>query len=237
MATTRENSCPARRRRQQWGAVAALVCLAGAAIYKFPLVRFVALDEHLASRSRREFNAADYAGRLWDEKLMTPAFLAGARRVEEILGDCGPDREDITAALNARRKYGHTVRDDSSDRFYFVVGAGRVVEMDDEFICLSLGATGRDVVVKIIVDVVTGNVVRNATGLVEMGDFEDSQHYNSISEELNKIVASRVLPALRRNVRTGLRIEFVGCVEVSDGDALIPMEVIPVRTKVLEQEG
>jgi hypothetical protein len=34
-----------------------------------------------------------------------------------------------------------------------------------------------------------------------------------------------------------LRIEFVGCVEVSDDDALIPMEVIPVRTKVLEQAG
>ena len=237
MATTKENSLPAHRKWLQWGAAAVLVCLAGAAVYQFPLVRFVALDEHVARRSHQEFHAADYARKLWDEKLMRPVFLAGARPVEEILSDCASGGKDATAALNARQKYGHTVRDDSRDRFYFVAGAGRVVEVDDEFVCLSLGATGQDVEVKIIVDVVTGNVVRNATRLVEMGDFEDSQHYNSISEELNKIVASRVLPPLRQKVRTGSRIEFVGCAEVSDDDTLIPMEVIPVRTKVLEQEG
>jgi predicted lipoprotein len=214
-----------------------LVCLAGAAIHQFPLVHFVSLDEHVARRSRLEFNAADRARKLWDDKLMKPAFLAGAHPVEDILGDCGPARQDAAAALNARQKYGHTVRDDSRDRFYFVSGAGRVVAVDDEFVSLSLGATGQDIKVKIKIDVVTGEAVRNATRLVEIGGFKDSRRYNSISEELNKIVASRVLPGLRRKVRTGLRIEFVGCVEVSDDDALIPMEVIPVRTKVLEQAG
>ena len=237
MATTRENSRPARRRWPQWGTAAVLVCLVGAAVYWFPLVHFVALDEHVARKSRQEFHAADYARKLWDEKLMTPEFLAGARLAEEIISDCGPGREDANAALNARQKYGHTVRDDSRDRFYFLAGMGRVVKVDDEFVSLSLGATGQDVEVKIIVDVVTGNVVRNATRLVEMGDFEDSQHYNSISEELNKIVASQVLPTLRQEARTGSRIEFVGCAEVSDDDTLIPMEVIPVRTKILEREG
>ena len=213
-----------------------LICLAGAAVYQFPLVRFVALDEHLARKSRLEFHADDYARKLWDEKLMKPGFLAGACAVRDICRDCGPGRKDAAAALKARQKYGHTVRDDSRDRFYFLTGTGRVVKVDDEFVFLSLGATGEDVDVKIIVDVVAGNVVRDATRLIEMGDFEDSQHYNSISEELNRIVASRVLPALRKAVKTGSRIEFVGCAEVSDDEMLVPMEVIPVRAKVLEQE-
>jgi predicted lipoprotein len=83
-----------------------------------------------------------------------------------------------------------------------------------------------------------GNAVRDATGLVEASDFPNSQHFNAVSQELNKIVESKVLPDVVKLVKIGRRLEFVGCAEVrSEKQDLRPLKMVPLAVKLIEPQA
>jgi predicted lipoprotein len=82
---------------------------------------------------------------------------------------------------------------------------------------------------------VFGNTVRDATGLLDMDSFPNSQHFNDLSTELNRIVETRVLPGLRDRAEVGRKVRFVGCAEVArDARRRKPLKVVPVRVEILE---
>ena len=58
-----------------------------------------------------------------------------------------------------------------------------------------------------------GNAIRDASGLLDIKDFTNTTDLNSISEELNKTVRTRVLPAFKKQVKQGDKIEVTGAVE------------------------
>jgi predicted lipoprotein len=95
------------------------------------------------------------------------------------------------------------------------------------------GSAGPDVVLP--VGMVFGNTVRDATGLLDMDKFPNSQHFNDLSTELNRIVETRVLPRLRDRAEVGRQVRFVGCAEVSrDPKRRKPLKVVPVSVDLIE---
>ena len=117
--------------------------------------------------------------------------------------------------------------------FYFVSGSGRVMAVSDDEISLAMMDSSTNVDVSLQMGLVFGNALRDGTGLLNVNDYPNSQDFNGISEALNHLVETRVLPKLREQAKVGATISFSGCVEVSDESSdLRPLKVIPIQAQV-----
>jgi predicted lipoprotein len=75
-----------------------------------------------------------------------------------------------------------------------------------------------------------GNGVRDVTGLIKMGDFENSMDYNMVSSALNKIVKTDVISPVKTKVKVNDNLTIVGCVEILTGK--LSDEILPVRITI-----
>ena len=81
--------------------------------------------------------------------------------------------------------------------------------------------------------VVSGNTVRDATGLLSASDYPNSQQFNAISNELNRLVETLVIPSAKQAAQVGRQIEFVGCARVLNLPAdASPLKLIPLEVRV-----
>ena len=110
--------------------------------WAFPLFHVVPLDKALASREQANFDAAGFAEKFWDERLM-PA-LPRAAEARAVLAAIDGDFQA------AREKYGRTVGI-SNSYFVFIQGTGRVVDVDPKGVGLAVrdGSDGPDVVLPV----------------------------------------------------------------------------------------
>jgi predicted lipoprotein len=108
-----------------------------------------------------------------------------------------------------------------------------VLAVSDDEIALAItpGTTNAEIV--LLAGLVFGNTVRDGTGLLNVNDYPNSQDFNDISAELNKIIETRVLPKLREGVKVGAAVRFVGCAEVADESTdLRPLKLVPIQAEV-----
>ena len=123
----------------------------------------------------------------------------------------------------------------SNSYYVFVRGTGRVVNVGSKGVGLAIrdGSVGPDVVLP--TGMIFGNTVRDATGLLDMDKFLNSQHFNDLSTALDRIVETRVLAGLRDRVEVGKKVRFVGCAEVArDAKRRRPLKVVPVSVDVIK---
>jgi predicted lipoprotein len=208
--------------------IAALVGVAALA-WAFPPFHVVPLDRVRGTRERANFNAAEFAESFWADKLKPASSRAAdARAVLEAVD------ADFEAA---REKYGRTVGI-SHSYYVFIRGAGRVVGVGPKGVDLAIRDAGDGPDVRLPTGMVFGNTLRDATGLLDMDDYPNSQQFNDLSTELNRLVETRVLPRLRERAQVGTRVGFVGCAEVSrDARRRRPLKVIPVSVDFIESGG
>lgn len=190
----------------------------------FPLFHVVPRGTTLAEKQQVAFDAADYVKKFWAEKL-TPTFGQAA------------DAATVLAALrddpqHARADFGRSVGLGRAT-LYFTRGSGKIVSVDDKAIGVSLAADGSRADVAIQTGLLFGNTIRDATGLIHGDDFANSQHFNKVSTELNRVVETTVIPRLIQQAKVGAAIEFVGCAEVTNLPRdVAPLKVIPLDVKV-----
>src|SRR5262245_12116930 len=153
-------------------------------LWFFPLARVVPLAQFRAANQQASFNAADFAKRFWTERLLPS--LVGA-----------PDATTVLAALKenphqAQVQFGRSVGM-RRGRLILVKGSVTILSNDPEGIGLSMHSepTSADVVLE--TDLLFGNTVRDASGLLSASDFPNSQDFNEISTELNRIVETTVI--------------------------------------------
>ncbi|HVW20334.1 MAG TPA: DUF2291 family protein [Opitutaceae bacterium] len=202
--------------RRPWGIfLAGALLLAAAAL--FPPVRFHRLRAERPAAAG--FQAPAYARKFWRERLL-PA------------GERAAPASEVLAALRrdpaaAEKKYGRTIGD-SDTRYFFFQGTGTVVADGKSGVALALAGGGADLIFP--TGFLFGNAVRDASGLLDPGAFANSQDFNAVAAELNHLVETRVLPALRDGARPGRRLRFVAAAEVDpdDGPAR-PLPAVPVE--------
>jgi predicted lipoprotein len=190
----------------------------------FPLFHVVTLKKAIEEKVAATFNPTKFAETFWDDKLLKS--LDGAVKAEELLPAI---QRDPSAA---RKKYGQSLG--LGDNYiYFVSGTGRVVATTDDEASLVVTVGGKQPEISLQVGLIFGNAVRDGTGLLNVNDYPNSQDFNAISEELNRIVEARVLPKLRKEAKVGVLLHFAGCAEVDDeGTDLKPLKVIPVQAEI-----
>ena len=190
----------------------------------FPLFRVLPLDQAAKQKAAASFNPAQFVERLWNEQLLKS--LDRAVKVEVLL-------PAIKASpVEAKKKFSRSVGV-SESYMYFISGKGRVLAASDDEISLAItdGATAAEVSLQ--VGLLFSNAVRDGTGLLNVNDYPNSQDFNDISAELNRIVETRVQPKLRQQAKLGATVRFVGCAEVNDETSdLKPLKIVPVSATV-----
>jgi predicted lipoprotein len=187
-----------------------------------PPFRIVPLGQAQQRKLRGTFDAPTIARAFWDQKLL-PA-TAGALPIAELLTALAQD------PTVARQRFGR-VLGLSSTICFFVKGSGRIAAVDKEGISVVLDDAPDGTGVRLSTGLLFGNTVRDATGLLDVNEFPNSQDFNAISAELNHLVETEVLPALRNHAATAKAIRFAGCIELEEGPVPKPLQVIPVKVE------
>ena len=189
----------------------------------FPLFHIVPLERAAKEKAAAAFNPAERAERFWNEQLLKS--LDRAVKMEVLLPLIKADRAE------AEKKFSRSVGV-SENRTYFLSGAGRVVAVNDEEISLALAGGSTNAEISLQIGLIFGNAVRDATGLLNVNDYPNSQDFNAVSEALNRIIEERVQPRLRAGGKIGATIHFVGCAELNDESTdLTPLKVVPVHVE------
>jgi predicted lipoprotein len=171
---------------------------------------------------RGAFDAPAVARAFWDQKLL-PA-TARAVPIDELLSVLAQD------PTMARQRFGRALGL-SSTICFFVQGSGRIAAMDKDGINVALEDVPAGTGVRLSTGLLFGNTVRDATGLLDVNEFPNSQDFNAVSAELNRLVETLVLPALRSHAATAKTIRFAGCIELEEGPAPKTLQVIPVKVE------
>jgi len=196
------------------------VLVLGAVLWLFPPFHIIRLKSRPVERPAT-FDPAAFAADFWQSTL-PPA--------------CGraPQLADLLQLLNrdpgaARKRFGHSPGLGSTTLF-LVQGSGRVNAVDEKEIGVELTPVA-NVKLALVTGLIFGNAVRDGTGLLDPSAFSNSQQFNDISTELNRLVETKVLPDLRQHAAAGKEIRFAGCFELEDGPLPQALQIIPIKVE------
>jgi len=181
---------------------------------------FERLDKAKEQAESKAFDPAEYARDFWDNKLMKNLDRAvDAQTLLELLN---------TDVKRARDKYGR-ILGISSVCCFLLSGKGTVISMNEDGVFVSIKRPPSDPDIIIATSYIFGNAIRDASGLVDASQFPNSRDFNNISEQINKIVATHVIPPFLEKVDKGITVRFVGAAEVTEDEPEIrPLYVIPI---------
>src|SRR5439155_18308957 len=115
---------------------------------------------------------------------------------------------------------------------FLVKGKGTIASINENDI--SVLPDSNKQTITIATEFIFGNAVRDATGLININEFNNTMDFNNVSAEINKIIREKVLPSFKSNAKKGNKIEFVGAIELNKEHLdLSPIEVVPVEIKIL----
>jgi predicted lipoprotein len=173
-----------------------------------------------------KFDAAALTKKLWEEKL--PAKSDSAIELTNLIRAIEADPADAFAKHSNAMGIGNY-------RYSLVKATGVVAVINEDEIIVQVNHADSLMIVTLATEYIYGNAIRDASALVDIKDFTNTTDLNSISEELNKTVRGTVLPAFKKQVKQGDRIEVTAAVEINkEHIKLNNLELIPVRIKILQ---
>jgi len=165
------------------------------------------------------FDARAVAEQLWSDSLLPS--LDTAYDASTVLKAISSD------PVTARDSFGRTLGV-SRGFMVYVRGSGTIASIEGSKVAVQL-ADGTSPEIVFGIGPVFGSAVRDAPGLVSPNDVANSQEFNAVSTELNKLVEERVLPSLKTQAAPGKKIQFVACGEVKDPQRFsLPLKLAPV---------
>lgn len=187
--------------------VLALGVAAFVLLYFFPIFRVVSLEEVRQKQAADQFDAVEFVSEFWAQSLMPRA--EGAVHLPVLIASHSADAKDAVAKFGNRLGV-------SAKAFYLVSVTGTITSLDDAIIEVAVDDMA-DQIVLIERGPVFGNTVRDASGLLDIGNFENTQQFNSISAQLNLVVERQVLPLFADSAQVGQQVKLVGGIELADG--------------------
>ena len=176
------------------------------------------------SSAAGKFDAKEYAQTFWKEKL-TPE-LSKAIELNNLIALL---KTNPTQTFD---KHSHALGI-GNIRFFLVRGEGKITAINENDISVLVKSNAAQMPTKLIAEYVFGNAVRDASGLLDINEFTNMNDFNSISEELNKIVRTKVLPPVKANAKKGMKIQWVGAIELNREHLdLDDIEVVPIEIKI-----
>lgn len=174
----------------------------------------------------RTFDAALFARQLWAEKMQ--AKLDSAPALGLLMQEVTADRE---AGL---KKYSHALGI-GNYRFSLVQVNAVVTDVKEDEIDIRIPAGDSVLAAVLATEFIYGNAIRDASGLVDIRDFPNTNELNAVSEELNKIVRITVLPSFVTSVKKNDRLVITAAIELNkEHIKWNGLELLPLRVKTVE---
>ena len=166
------------------------------------------LTERRTRQRAQQFDAERYARDLWDNRL--PQILDQSIDARQLLTLLNTDMEEAM-------KQGRTLGE-SRVHAYLMQGRGTIVAKGKKGLAVSVTEPpSRPDILIATGAFVSGNAVRDASGLVDVSTFTDTMKFNRVSFEINKIVVREVLqPFVEQRPTSGQTLHFVGAAEVAE---------------------
>jgi len=196
----------------------AAVLLFAALCWLFPPFHVVPLQQ--ARQQQAAFDAAAFATVFWEKQLLPAS--ERATPVSEFLAMLARDPDA------ARKRFGRSPGL-SSAVYFFVKGSGQVVDIEKETVQIALDASEAKARIGLSTGLLFGNTVRDGCGLLNVSDFPNSQDFNDLSTELNRLAETRVFPELRQRAVIGKPVRFTGCIELTEGPPPNLVAIIPIK--------
>jgi predicted lipoprotein len=174
------------------------------------------LETHRAANSIK-FDATDFAAKFWNESL--PSCIAEAPQLVDVLKILSENPQKAFGI------YGKKLGISKTD-YLMVSGKGLIEKVENDFVVLALDENSK---IKIAIDFIYGNAVRDGSGKVNINEFLNMTDFNAVSVAINKLVKERVVTRLQKSAAVGKWLEFTGAFEISeenmDLSSLLPVSV------------
>jgi predicted lipoprotein len=173
-----------------------------------------------------EFDATGFSKKLWDEKMR--AKIDSAVQLSTLVDAITKEGETAISKYTNALAIGNY-------RYALVKLDATVVEVKEDEVILTTVHNDSLLTVNLATEFIYGNAVRDASGLVQVKDFPNTNDLNGISEALNKIIRSSVLPSFKTSVKNVDRINLVAAIELNKEHILWQgIELLPVRIQIVK---
>jgi predicted lipoprotein len=199
--------------------VAALLFIAYNSVY------FKRLDEVKAASAVKQFDAASYARTFFDKKLLPG--IDKAIEIDALLKLIKSDPAKTFQTYSNALGIGNI-------RYFLVKGEGTIKAIDENTTIISYTSDTSQKQLNIATEFVYGNAIRDASGLININEFNSTMDFNNVSAEINKIVRNEVLPPFKTHGKLGAQVNFSGAIELNQAHVnLDHIEVVPISLNVI----
>ena len=202
----------------KWTKTILLVVMVTLLAYKS--LYFENLAVHRSSLLPKEFNPSAYAQNFWNTKLIPN--LGKAVELSQLSEMLSMDPEKAFAAHSHALGIGNL-------RYFLVKGAGVVESINDDNVVISIQNEKGRQSVSLETEFIFGNAVRDATGLININEFNNTMDFNNVSAQINQIIREKVLPRFKKEISVGRQVEFVGAIELNKEHIDKAFKVIPIQ--------
>lgn len=200
-----------------------LVAMIGLVGYKSVYIKKLSDVNNAAGK---KFDGAGFAKKLWEEKM--PAKIDSAVDLPVLMNAVS---KDPAAAFN---KYSNALGI-GNYRYALIKTQANVIAVNEDEVQLQLPVADSVMNAVLATEYIYGNAIRDASALIDIKDFPNSSDLNSVSEEMNKIVRTTVLPSFKTAVKKGDRINITAAVELNNQHIKwTGLELLPVRLQIVQ---
>ena len=186
-------------------------------------VYFKKLDE-VKAVSSKSFDPNKYARDFYDNKLRPSA-------------DSAVDLAVLISSLKTQpdeafKRYSHALAI-GNIRYFLIRGEGTIKSIAGDAVVVDLKGGEVKTEVNIATEFVYGNAIRDASGQMNLNDFTNTAEFNTISEKINEIIRTDVVPPFLGMAKEGSNVKFTGAIEMNQKYIDISLiEVIPVELSI-----
>lgn len=184
-------------------------------------IYFKKISEMQVSKIETVFDVKAYAKTYLLEKI--PAAKKEAVEVSDLLSVLNKDSK------KAFTDFSH-FQNEGDMKYFFVKGEGKVTNIDEEFVTLKI-ASGTEI--KLAIQYIFGNTSRDCSGLISIDDFSNTMDLNNVSEEINKLIKSKIVSPFTEKVQKGDTVSFLGGIELSQSNPKTDkIEIVPLQLEI-----
>lgn len=174
----------------------------------------------------KRFDATTFSKNLWNEKMS--AKIDNAVDLSVLIQAVTKDKE---AAL---KKYSNAL-DIGNYRYVFIKTQAIVTGVNEDDVLIQTPVVDSMLYAILATEYIYGNAIRDASALVDVKDFPNTSDLNRISEEINKIVRTTVLPSFKATVKKDDKINITAAIELNKEHInWNGLELLPVRLQIIK---
>jgi predicted lipoprotein len=198
--------------------------LVAVALLAYKSVYFEKLSTRKNKNATAVFDANAFGRQLWNNgmpaKIDSAILLATLIEAVSNQGEAGINRFTNALAIG-------------NYRYALVKINATVAEVNEDEVMLDVVNGDSTLRLHLATEFVYGNAIRDASTLVVVKDFPNTNDLNGVSEALNRIIRAEVLPSFKSTVKKGDPVTLVGAVEINKEHIHWQgLEVLPVRIQI-----